>query len=132
MRKVGGHAWWSPTVTRPDTIRVRRPEGKQATFEALRTRCDADGPDLRPRISGVVEKDGAFCLSILKSADGDPECNHRYFYGAPTPPCPAEGRFIHTYQETLGPLPSFEGEPRLGSHLRPRRPDPGQGGLGRT
>ena len=94
-----------------DTIRDGLLEGK-SYIEALRTRCyEPDGPNYTPRISGVVEKDGAFCLSILKSADGDPSCNHRYFYEYDAP-LSGEGRFIHTYQENLDPLPSFEGEPR--------------------
>lgn len=41
---------------------------------------EPDGPNYTPRISGVVDQDGSFCLSILKSADGDPACSHRYFY----------------------------------------------------
>ena len=94
-----------------DTIRDSLLEGK-SYIEALRTRCyEPDGPNYTPRISGMVEKDGAFCLSILKSADGDPSCNHRYFYEYDAP-LSGEGRFIHTYQENLDPLPSFEGEPR--------------------
>ena len=94
-----------------DTIRDGLLEGK-SYIEALRTRCyEPDGPNYTPRISGMVEKDGAFCLSILKSADGDPSCNHRYFYEYDAP-LSGEGRFIHTYQENLDPLPSFEGEPR--------------------
>ena len=94
-----------------DTIRDGLLEGK-SYIKALRTRCyEPDGPNYTPRISGVVEKDGAFCLSILKSADGDPTCNHRYFYEYDAP-LAGEGRFIHTYQENLDPLPSFEGEPR--------------------
>ena len=94
-----------------DTIRDSLLEGK-SYIEALRKRCyEPDGPNYTPRISGVVEKDGAFCLSILKSADGDPTCNHRYFYEYDAP-LAGEGRFIHTYQENLDPLPSFEGEPR--------------------
>ena len=94
-----------------DTIRDALAEGR-SYIDALRTRCyEPDGPNYTPRISGVVTKDGAFCLSILKSADGDPSCNHRYFYEYDAP-LPGEGRFIHTYQENLDPLPSFEGEPR--------------------
>ena len=94
-----------------DTVRDGLLEGK-SYIEALRTRCyEPDGPNYTPRISGVVTKDGAFCLSILKSADGDPNCNHRYFYEYDAP-LAGEGRFIHTYQENLDPLPSFEGEPR--------------------
>ena len=94
-----------------DTIRDGLLEGK-SYIEALRTRCyEPDGPNYTPRISGVGEKDGACCLSILKSADGDPSCNHRYFYEYDAP-LSGEGRFIHTYQENAEPLPSFEGEPR--------------------
>ena len=94
-----------------DTIRDSLLAGK-SYIDALRTRCyEPDGPNYTPRISGVVEKDGAFCLSILKSADGNPTCNHRYFYEYDAP-LAGEGRFIHTYQENLAPLPSFEGEPR--------------------
>ena len=81
-------------------------------IDALRTRCyEPDGPNYTPRISGVVDQDGSFCLSILKSADGDPACSHRYFYEYDAP-LAGEGRFIHTYQENAEPLPSFEGEPR--------------------
>lgn len=94
-----------------DTIYDFLKEGK--TFEeALRTRTfEPDGPNYTPRISGVVDQDGSFCLSILKSADGDPACSHRYFYEYDAP-LAGEGRFIHTYQENAEPLPSFEGEPR--------------------
>ena len=56
-------------------------------------------------------KDGGYKLSILKSADGNPSCNQRFFYEYDKPLAGA-GHFIHTYQENLNPLPSFEGEPR--------------------
>ncbi len=63
-----------------DTIRDSLLAGK-SYIDALRTRCfEPDGPNYTPRISGVVDQDGSFCLSILKSADGDPACSHRYFY----------------------------------------------------
>ena len=69
--------------------------------QALRVRCfEPDPPNYTPRISGLVHQDGAFALSILKSADGDPSCNHRYFFGYDNP-LPGEGRFIDTYQENL-------------------------------
>ncbi|MEA4953897.1 MAG: IMP cyclohydrolase, partial [Pseudoflavonifractor sp.] len=58
-----------------------------------------------------VAPDGSYCLSILKSADGDPACNHRFFYEYDAPVA-GIGHFIHTYQENLDPLPSFDGEPR--------------------
>ena len=94
-----------------DTVANFMREGK-SYFEALRTRCYEPDPDnYTPRISGVVAKDGAYCLSILKSADGNPNCNHRFFYEYDTPIAGTE-HFIHTYQENLNPLPSFEGEPR--------------------
>ncbi len=94
-----------------DTVRDGILEGK-AFAQALRVRCfEPDPPNYTPRISGLVHQNGAFALSILKSADGDPSCNHRYFFGYDNP-LPGEGRFIHTYQENLNPLPSFEGEPR--------------------
>ena len=81
-----------------DTIRDSLLAGK-SYIDALRTRCyEPDGPNYTPRISGVVDQDGSFCLSILKSADGDPSCNHRYFYEYDAP-LSGEGRFIHTYQE---------------------------------
>ena len=94
-----------------DTVANFMREGK-SYIEALRTRCYEPDPDnYTPRISGVVAKDGSYCLSILKSADGDPNCNHRFFYEYDAPVA-GTGHFIHTYQENLDPLPSFYGEPR--------------------
>ena len=94
-----------------DTIRDYLLEGR--TFaEALRTRCfEPDPPNYTPRISGLLSPDGSFKLSILKYADGNPDCNLRHFYEYDAP-LAGEGRFIHTYQENADPLPSFEGEPR--------------------
>ena len=94
-----------------DTVRDGLLEGK-CFAQALRTRTfEPDPPNYTPRISGVVTKEGAYCLSILKSADGNPDCNHRFFYEYDAPVA-GTGHFIHTYQENLDPLPSFEGEPR--------------------
>lgn len=94
-----------------DTIHDFLLAGK-SYIDALRTRCfEPDPPNYTPRISGVVAPDGAYCLSILKSADGDPACNHRFFYEYDAPAA-GVGHFIHTYQENLDPLPSFDGEPR--------------------
>ena len=110
VRKVGA----TTVVTngdQTDTVANFLREGK-SYIEALRTRCYEPDPDnYTPRISGVVLEDGAYCLSILKSADGDPNCNHRFFYEYDAP-IAGTGHFIHTYQENLDPLPSFEGEPR--------------------
>ena len=93
-----------------DTIRDFLVEGK-TSVEALHTReFEPDPPNYTPRISGILEKDGSFQLSILKSADGDPSCHHRFFYDYSNP-LPGEGRFIHTYMSDGNPLPTFEGEP---------------------
>ena len=84
----------------------------QMTFEqSLRCReFEPDGPNYTPRISGIVEPDGAYELSILKSFDGDPACNKRFFFEYDAPRA-GLGHFIHTYMGDGSPLPSFEGEP---------------------
>lgn len=93
-----------------DTIRDYLAEGK-SYFEALRTReYEPDGPNYTPRISGIIEADGAYELSILKSFDGDPSCSKRFFFEYDKP-IAGKGHFIHTYQADGNPLPSFEGEP---------------------
>ena len=94
-----------------DTIRDCLLRG--ITFnEALRTRCfEPDPPNYTPRISGLLAPDGSFKLSILKSAEGRPDCDLRFFYEYDAP-LAGEGRLIHTYQDNADPLPSFEGEPR--------------------
>lgn len=94
-----------------DTIRDYMVAGKSFA-DGLRTRCfEPDPPNYTPRISGLLAADGSYKLSILKSADGNPDCNHRFFYEYDAPVA-GYGHFIHTYQENLDPLPSFEGEPR--------------------
>ena len=93
-----------------DTIRDFLVQGK-SFGQALHTReFEPDGPNYTPRISGILNPDGSFKLSILKSADGDPSCCHRFFYTYDHP-LAGEGRFIHTYMGDGNPLPSFEGEP---------------------
>lgn len=88
---------------------------KQQTFEmSLRGReFEDDAPNYTPRISGIlhVEK-GTFnyAMSILKSADGNPESCERHTFSY-TNPIAGDGRFIHTYMGDGNPLPSFEGEP---------------------
>lgn len=86
---------------------------KGRTFEeALRTRrFEPDAPNFTPRISGLVEKD-FYKLSILKSADGEPESDYRYFFEYSNEK-PGKGHFIHTYKCDGNPIPSFEGEPKL-------------------
>ncbi len=83
------------------------------TFEeALRTRTfEPDGPNWTPRISGMVDRNGDYRLSILKSADGDDASVRRYFFEY-TAPKAGEGHLIHTYQCDGNPIPSFVGEPK--------------------
>ena len=62
-----------------DTIYDLMKEGK--TFEeSLRTReYEDDAPNFTPRISGIVcNKCGDYSMSILKSADGNPDCRERF------------------------------------------------------
>ena len=88
---------------------------KQQTFEmSLRTReFEDDAPNFTPRISGIMHvENGSFnyAMSILKSADGNPESCQRYTFSYENP-LAGDGRFIHTYMGDGNPLPSFEGEP---------------------
>ncbi len=94
-----------------DTIRDFMQEGHCYRHALLTRTFEPDPPNYTPRISGVLKADGSYNLSILKSADGNPDSCHRYFYEYDNP-LPGEGHFIHTYQENSDPLPSFEGEPR--------------------
>ncbi|MBQ9375446.1 MAG: IMP cyclohydrolase [Ruminococcus sp.] len=89
---------------------------KQQTFEqALRTReYEDDAPNYTPRISGIMHiEDGNYnyAMSILKSADGNPDCTERFTFTY-TNPISGTGHFIHTYMGDGNPLPSFEGEPK--------------------
>lgn len=89
---------------------------KQQTFEqSLRMReYEDDAPNYTPRISGIMHvENGAYnyAMSILKSADGNPDCCERFTYTY-TNPLNGVGHFIHTYMGDGNPLPSFEGEPK--------------------
>lgn len=90
---------------------------KQFTFEqALRTReFEDDAPNYTPRISGILrfdEKGFNYAMSILKSANGNPDSCQRYTF-CYNNPVSGDGHFIHTYMGDGNPLPSFEGEPEL-------------------
>ena len=89
---------------------------KQQTFEqSLRTReYEDDAPNYTPRISGIMHvENGTFnyAMSILKSADGNPDSVERFTFAYGTP-IAGFGHFIHTYMGDGNPLPSFEGEPK--------------------
>lgn len=90
---------------------------QQMTFEqSLRTReFEDDAPNYTPRISGIIKTDeGGFnyAMSILKSANGNPDSCQRYTFSYNNP-LAGDGHFIHTYMGDGSPLPSFEGEPKL-------------------
>jgi hypothetical protein len=90
----------------------------QKTFEeSLQTRTfEPDPPIFTPRISGVVrlredEHSFNYALSILKSADGNPDSCRRFLFTY-KPAVPGEGHFIHTYAADGNPPLSFSGEPK--------------------
>ncbi len=90
---------------------------KQYTFEqSLRSReFEDDAPNYTPRISGILrfdKNDFNYAMSILKSANGNPDSCQRYTFSYNNP-IAGEGHFIHTYMGDGSPLPSFEGEPKL-------------------
>ncbi len=89
----------------------------QQTFEqSLRTReFEDDAPNYTPRISGIMKVENGeynYAMSILKSANGNPDSCNRYTFSYNNP-LNGEGHFIHTYMGDGNPLPSFEGEPEL-------------------
>jgi IMP cyclohydrolase len=89
---------------------------KQSSFEeALRTReFEPDPPIYTPRISGILRLCGGnfnYALSILKSADGDPNQCRRFTYTY-KPAKAGTGHFIHTYAADGNPPQSFFGEPK--------------------
>ena len=91
--------------------RIFTPTGDGTFGGELKSRAfEPDAPNYTPRISGLLSPDGSFQLSILKSAEGNPDCCCRYFYHYDAP-LPGEGRFLHTYMGDGNPLPSFAGDP---------------------
>ncbi len=86
--------------------------------QALRCReFEPDAPNYTPRISSIVRVDPdrnqfRYAISILKSANGNPDSCQRFMFGYKIP-LAGQGHFIHTYMHDGDPLPSFEGEPKL-------------------
>ena len=94
-----------------DTICEYLRQGK-SYIDALRTRqFEPDPPNYTSRISGVVNEDGSYSLSILKNFTSDRTSNKRFFYEYDKP-VPGLGHFIHTYLCDGDPLPPFRGEPK--------------------
>jgi len=78
---------------------------------ALQTReFEPDAPNYTPRISGLIEANGGYSISILRAIEGEPERCQRNFYEFSIAK-PELGHFISTYETDGDPLPSFKGEP---------------------
>lgn len=93
-----------------DTICDYLKEGK-SYIDALRTRqFEPDPPNYTSRISGVINEDGSYSLSILKNFTSDRTANKRFFYEYD--PVASLGHFIHTYMCDGDPVPPFRGEPK--------------------
>lgn len=94
-----------------DTIRDFLKAGKNM-HDALQTRTfEPDAPNDTPRISGVIDPNGNYALSILKSLDNAGTHCCRQFFEYETAKA-GEGHLIHTYEKDGSPLPAFSGEPR--------------------
>ncbi|MCI8478521.1 MAG: inosine monophosphate cyclohydrolase [Oscillospiraceae bacterium] len=93
-----------------DTIREGLAAGR-SFIESLRTRTfEPDAPNYTPRISGLLEPDGRYALSILSCVGGNPAACCRSFFEYDQP-LAGQGHLIHTYQGDGDPLPSFTGSP---------------------
>ena len=93
-----------------DTIRDYLSSGRDFRSALLRWEFEPDAPNYTPRISGLVERDGSYSLSILKTSYGSPDCCLRSFFEY-SAAIPGLGHFISTYKTDGEPLPAFEGEP---------------------
>lgn len=92
-----------------DTVRDFLAEGKSFR-QALETReFEPDAPNFTPRISGIVDPDGSFELSILKSRDNGAACVREYWRYNDT--AGKTAYFISTYLHDGNPLPSFDTAP---------------------
>ena len=93
----------------------------------LARKFEPDAPNFTPRISAILNADGSFALSILKSQDAAGACEGAagttngtsadggrclrefFFYEGVDA---GTGYFLSTYEGDGDPLPSFAGEPR--------------------
>ena len=91
-----------------DTIYDFMKDGKTYRQALLTREYEDDVPNYTPRISAVVDANGDYVMSILKSNLGKPECL-RFFFEYPA--MAGLGHFLHTYKCDGNPIPSFEGEP---------------------
>ena len=103
---------FDPSKMVDPSLIIYHPVQGKSYFEALRTReFEPDAPNYTSRISGVVNPDGSYSLSILKNFTSDGTANKRFFYEYDKPVA-GLGHFIHTYQCDGDPLPPFRGEPK--------------------
>ena len=93
-----------------DTIYDYLSSGRSFRDALLTREFEPDEPNYTPRISGLIERDGSYSLSMLKTAVGDPSCCLRCFFEYSSA-IPGVGHFISTYETDGDPLPSFDGEP---------------------
>ena len=99
-----------------DTIRFIHTDGSRGAIQdgfhrALKKReFEPDLPIYTPRISALIEPNGGYTLSILKSADGDPTLCYRQYFEYDKP-IDGTAHFISTYMHDGAPPPCFSGEP---------------------
>lgn len=93
-----------------DTVFEFMSAGK--TFgDALLTRTfEPDAPNYTPRISGLLDPNGGYQISVLKAEGNDPDRGLRAFYQYDRA-IPGTAHLVHTYSGDGDPLPSFSGEP---------------------
>lgn len=93
-----------------DTIRDGLLNGKCFHGSLKSREFEPDAPNYTPRISGLLNFDGSYQMSILKSIDENGSDCARYTFAYPS--YAGLGHFLHTYEKDGDPLPSFMGEPR--------------------
>ena len=109
VRVINGHV----VVTngdQTDTIHKFLSDGSDFRSALLTREYEPDAPNFTPRISGIINPDGSYSLSILKTASSNSQSCLRCFFEYSNA-IPGLGHFISTYQTDGDPLPSFVGEP---------------------
>lgn len=96
-----------------DTIYAHLAIDKSFAYALRKRTFEPDAPNYTPRISAIVSMypdHFTYAMSLLKSADGNPNACLRFFYEYVNP-LAGQGHFLHTYAKDGDPLPSFHGEP---------------------
>jgi IMP cyclohydrolase len=93
-----------------DTISEHIAQGLSFHTALMTREYEPDAPNYTPRISGLVEPEGGYAISILRTMEtGSMHCQ-RCFYEY-SKAIPGLGHFISTYETDGDPLPSFTGDP---------------------